>query len=343
MLGSLLQSLFHLIITARVILINREGTKGAGGGSRLLEHIRSLLGRRWTSPSCVRDTRSLRILRCGYIDSRYTGLEFLVCLKYLVIEELPPDIGGFVNLEYLRVETDEEVYLPSTITKMKKLKCIKVRSVARYDTDCETSQTNNLEALSGIQIREPHDEEMLQCSPHLRKLKLSTNRIVDLHFLYQLESLNTRFFYSGMGRGIVFPSNIKKFTYCCSEGKLCWKDSLSAIGGLRNLEVPKLNWSFFTGDRWDTNDDEFLKLRFLKLDGVIDLSCWNVESSGHFRRLERLILRNCYNLVTIPPEIGKIPTLKMIEVQGKCLKSLVESAERIQLEQHQRLRVIVNL
>ncbi|KAL8502530.1 hypothetical protein ACS0TY_021608 [Phlomoides rotata] len=318
--------------------------RGAGGGSRLLEHIRSLLGHRWITPSCVRDTRLLRILHCGYINSRYTGIEFLVSLKYLVIGELPPSIGSFVNLEYLRVEKDEEVNLPSPLMKMKKLKSVQVFSGATYSKDCETSQTNNLEFLSRIWIGEPNDEEMLKCSPYLRKLNLSTSHSVDLSFLTQLESLNIRFYDSGM-EGISFASNIKKLTLCGYESKFDW-EKMSIIGRLVNLEVLKLKWFSSAGYIWDTREGEFLKLRFLKLDGMIDLTFWIVDSSEHFPKLKRLILRNCYHLKEIPSEIGEIGCLEMIEVEGRCPESLVESAIRIHQQQcedygNEQLKVIV--
>lgn len=249
-----------------------------------------------------------------------------------------------MNLEYLRVEKDEEVNLPSPLMNMNKLRCIHVLSGATYGIDCETSQTNKLEFLSRIWIGQPNDQEMLKCSPYLRKLDLSTSQRVDLSFLTQLESLNIRFYDFGM-EGISFASNIKNLTLCGYESKLDW-DKMSVIGRLVNLEVLKLKWFSSMGYIWDTRDGEFQKLSFLKLDGIIDLIFWQVDSSGHFPQLKRLILRNCYHLDEIPPEIGEVGCLEMIEVQGRCPESLVESALRIRQEQcedygNEQLRVIV--
>lgn len=79
------------------------------------------------------------------------------------------------------------------------------------------------------------------------------------------------------------------------------------------------------GDRWDTRDEEFEKLRYLEINDA-DSHQWNVESSQHFHRLEQLLLRSCYKMEEILSEIGEITTLLLIKVRGRCQESMVESA-----------------
>lgn len=289
--------------------------------------MRSLFGRSMMLPLHIRDMRLLRVLQFDCRSTYLTGIQFLVCLRYLIITDLPPSVGNLVNLEYLCIETNDTVCLSSAIMAMKNLRHICVGSEAIYGEDCISSQTNSLEFLSRVVIKEPKDEEMLKCSPHLRTLKISTYRHVDLSFLPQLESLNIRFYGLGM-EGIIFPSNIKKLTLF---GTSLTSEEMSIIGRLENLEVLKLRFISYEDERWDTRDAEFRKLTFLKME-VEHLTEWNVHSSKHFPTLEQLVLSDCGNLQEIPYEIGQITTLQLIEVQGICRKSLLESAKIVQHE-----------
>ncbi|KAG8380351.1 hypothetical protein BUALT_Bualt06G0006500 [Buddleja alternifolia] len=105
---------------------------------------------------------------------------------------------------------------------------------------------------------------------------------------------------------------------------------MEIVGSLPNLEIFKINNCSVEDCKWETNEGEFPRLKFLQ---IIDtnLHQWITESS-HFPRLARLTLCNCQNLGDIPDVIGEIPTLELIEVYIKD-KSLVESAKRIKEEQ----------
>lgn len=292
----------------------------------------------------VPDMRLLRVLyfNCSFIH--LTDIEYLVCLKYLVVGDLPPSISSLVNLEYLCVVSKETVYLSSAILKMKKLKYVDASYGARYGKDCNTSLTNKLEYLSFVLIRKVKDQKMLKCSPHLRRLKcFYTNRVyggIDLSFVTRLESLTLGFTKTLFGGVITsLPSSIKKLALTGLEKKLCPK-TMSVIGRLKNLEVLKLRHIRFEGNRWDTRDDEFEKLKYLRLYST-DLRQWNVETSQHFPKLEHLVLHLCPNLEDIPDEIGEIPTLQMIQVD----QDLEESARRMEEQQrdmgNEDLRVIL--
>ncbi|KAI3451616.1 hypothetical protein Pfo_008281 [Paulownia fortunei] len=287
------------------------------------QHARSFHGNLLKSPFYVRNMTLLRVLDFKQIinPAPFIGIEYLVQLRYLVINELPASIGSLVNLEYLLVDSEEIITkIPFVILKMVKLRYLNVTK-AGFDQDCNSSQINNLEYLSNVGIHSLKDEEMLKCSPHLRKLKCGCEpfwveekgayRYADLRFLTQLESLKMTTFYGDKMAEINFPLNIKKLTL---DGLgLPW-ENMSVIGGLPNLQVLKLKYKALEGETWGTRNGEFQQLRFLKLKwlGIVQ---WNVASSEHFPKLQRLVLRDCYCLQEIPCEIGEIVTLQLIELQ----------------------------
>ncbi|KAK6151108.1 hypothetical protein DH2020_016040 [Rehmannia glutinosa] len=314
-------------------------------------HLRSFHGYQGELPFYVLNMKLLRVLNFEPLLclAHLIGTEYLVHLRYLVINHFPPSIDSLVNLEYLRVQTTNKIFtifaevlkIPLEILMMVKLKYLQVIPRANYDTNCNTSGTNNIEFLSNYFISDVKDEEMLKCTPYLRKLKCyfpeplrtgtSEYRYPDLCFLTQLESLKLtthhRILIGVKIAEINFPSNIKKLTLNCL--RLPWEETWK-IGRLPNLEVLKLGSSAFVGKTWETRDGEFQKLRFLKLHGP-SFTDW-ITSSEHFPRLQSLVLKFCEDMVEIPSCLGYIPTLQTIQVY-MCHKRVVESAEHIQEEQ----------
>ncbi|KAL8497625.1 hypothetical protein ACS0TY_021092 [Phlomoides rotata] len=313
------------------------------------QHVRSFAGNCVSNPLYVRELRLLRVLHFNsiYNFGSTFGTEYLVNLRFLVIEDLPTWIHRFVNLEYLRLHTLETIYLPPTIVKMNKLRYFHAQS-AEYSEDWNDSyQTNKLEYLSGVTIKTVKDEELLKCSPHLRELKCRyyldekwgcPTPHYDLRFLTQLHSLSLERL---LRKNFGFPSNIRRLTLRMSG--LPW-EQMSIVGRLEFLEVLKLRKYAFEGERWNTRDGEFQKLKFLQLENI-HLSEWNVASNDHFPKLQQLILINCRCLQEIPCEISEITALELIKVDGECLSTLVESAERIEEEQqdmgNEELKVII--
>ncbi|KAK6125556.1 hypothetical protein DH2020_040702 [Rehmannia glutinosa] len=169
-------------------------------------------------PFYVRSMKLLRVLDFNsmIISARLVGIEFMVQLRYLVINDLSASIGSLVNLEYLHVDSTVGAVtkIPCIILKMLKLRYIHVTPRAIYAEDCSSSQTNNLQSLSCIDVSNLKDEEMLKCSPHLRKLKClcqplldkqGAYRYPDLRLLTQLESLKMTIFYGHEMADISLP------------------------------------------------------------------------------------------------------------------------------------------
>ncbi|XP_051126939.1 putative late blight resistance protein homolog R1B-16 isoform X2 [Andrographis paniculata] len=297
--------------------------------------------------------RSLRVLHFQqqYSNHDYSGIQNLVHLRYMAINSIPSGLHLLMNLEFLTVNNRIILYTP--LLQMAKLRYLSSESAFFPAEGRSTEESSKLEFLSEILISKEEDEEMMKCFPLLRKLKCMYKMFerrngeyafLDLHFLDLLESLTVTVsrWDSGLS-SISIPFSIKKLNLCNLQ--LPW-ESISIIGLLPNLVVLKLRYQAFQGEIWSTNDDEFKQLRYLKLEWL-DLNQWDVSSSDHFPRLQRLVLHDCCDLEMIPSEIGGIATLELIEVRGKCRKSVEESVMQIQQEQldmgDENLRVDIQL
>ncbi|KAK4394847.1 UNVERIFIED_CONTAM: hypothetical protein Sangu_2015600 [Sesamum angustifolium] len=101
---------------------------------------------------------------------------------------------------------------------------------------------------------------------------------------------------------------------------------MTIIEELPNLEVLKLREFAFQGPTWDLEDMFFPELKFLLLE-ALELQEWTA-SDDNFPSLERLIIRHCYELETVPAEIAEIGPLRLIQLVD-CSPSAVASAQEI--------------
>ncbi|KAJ9551663.1 hypothetical protein OSB04_015708 [Centaurea solstitialis] len=83
--------------------------------------------------------------------------------------------------------------------------------------------------------------------------------------------------------------------------------------------------------RWNACEEQFQKLKLLKFKWS-EIEQWEASRTS-FPSLKRLSVSGCGRLEEIPPEIGEITTLELIEIDSSS-KSVVESVKRIQQEQH---------
>ncbi|KAJ0429330.1 putative leucine-rich repeat domain superfamily [Helianthus annuus] len=121
---------------------------------------------------------------------------------------------------------------------------------------------------------------------------------------------------------------MKTLTLC--DCRLPWSE-MSIIKLFPNLELLKLTSDAFVGSRWNTDEQEFPQLKFLSLHWL-NIKVWDANNRS-FRCLRKLEISSCFYIEEIPLEIGDIPTLKLISIDG-CRPSVGESVRRIQEEQH---------
>nr|ABA41595.1 JJH-R-like protein [Solanum lycopersicum] len=113
------------------------------------------------------------------------------------------------------------------------------------------------------------------------------------------------------------PSHLKKLTLSN------FYINLNEVTTLSTLEVLKLLGVTICPNTWKVKDEQFSKLKFLKLENL-SFSEWDVSDDA-FPYLEHLVLIRCPYLEVIPSCFGYMSSLKSIEVKS-CKESLADSA-----------------
>ncbi|XP_060212774.1 putative late blight resistance protein homolog R1A-3 [Lycium barbarum] len=292
----------------------------------------------------------VRVLDLGCIDiggSFPLEIEKLVHLRFLSLKGgmivIPSWIAKLWNLETFLVKGKEgEIALPDTLFSMMRLRHVHVDNCTFSDSDLpqleclQTLSTPSLSYETGNKMRSFLFLQKLRCTfleswGHSEKSGGSCNRFPVFEFLNQLESLNVIY----QGRVLQpcefnFPSNLKKLTL--SKFRLPWVE-ISAIAALQNLEVLKLLLEAFEGEEWNVSDEEFPKLKFLKL-GNLNITRWNISEDA-FPCLEQVVLQKCKQLIEIPSVFGDCCySLQKIEV-FICGAAVSQSAREIEEIRHE--------
>ncbi|KAL1807654.1 hypothetical protein ACET3Z_024644 [Daucus carota] len=304
----------------------------------------------------VLDVRSIYLYRFP------SDIVQLFHLRYVAIygnfKVLPESISKLWNLQTLIVETTErELDIEVDIWKMSQFRHLHTSGSSRlHGPPAKTRKQyadpfvrRNMQTISTISP-DSCTENILARTPNLKKLgirgKLLTlmeekggssmfDNFAQLGNLETLKLLNDAFplspFQANLKRlpqSYKFPPNLKKLTF--SDTLLDWKN-MSIIGMLPYLEILKLKEKAFMGPHWEPLDGGFGLLRVLQI-GRTDLVQWDA-SSHHFPRLERVVLKHCENLRSVPYGLGGVSALKMLELYWPTL-SAADSARLIQQQQH---------
>ncbi|KAL7586964.1 hypothetical protein Lser_V15G39983 [Lactuca serriola] len=279
------------------------------------------------------------------IDSPPSNHLYEVHLRHLNIwlSSFPTSICNLWNLQTLIVRTSSSsIVLPSNISDLVNLRHL-ASNANLYLPSIEKPM--NLEVLSNVELGEGVDN-FQKCFPRIRYLSTTLysdeeNDFEVLHHLKNLMLIGSG--YSGrrsveqeLLRGeqnleknhiIRFPATLKQLTL--ERCGLPWSD-MSIIQPLPNLEVLAIKGNGFDGTLWETGDEQFQRLKFLKLK-KLNIKQWKV-SSINFPCLERLEVLNCIDLEEIPLELGDISTLERIHIEN-CGASLLVSLQKIRQEQ----------
>ncbi|KAL0384889.1 UNVERIFIED_CONTAM: putative disease resistance protein [Sesamum radiatum] len=280
---------------------------------------------------------------------------------------LPESICKLWNLQTLLVYrkdmgnfTPDRLYLPLNIWKMPQLRHLLFdNGFFPYPLLAEVIWKDavvleNLQTLSQVNDFRC-SKEVMEIMPNLKKLGISyihesgtewsSYEFNNFVYLQKLETLKCEFDRDDrVGNRLAFklalPLNLRKLTL--NGCTISW-ENMTVIGSLPNLEVLKLRSFDFEGSVWKPNEGEFTKLMYLLIHDT-SLEHWHADST-HFPQLRHLCLNFCSNLEAIPPEIGDIGSLEMIEL-CECSSSVVASAMLIQEEQqslgNDGLRVRIN-
>ncbi|CAI9109141.1 OLC1v1008903C1 [Oldenlandia corymbosa var. corymbosa] len=314
----------------------------------------------------------LRVLDLGQINIGRvfpSEIGLLVQLAFLAIRgyvrDIPPSVGNLSNLETLnlyQIAVAKPISLPDSFWNLQKLRHLFMTSpggIFRFESLVGSSDLCELDRVSGLAI--PYGanlEGLLKKFPNVRKLKCFLLEFLDKvenhvkiivpDFLSQLESLGMSLFYNDdppedikMKFEFILPANVKKLML---SGLCLYRECLSIISRLPNLEVLKLIAVSFEGDTWELEEEEFPKLRFLKLHSW-SLRSWSA-SENPFGCLEKLVLRKCVLLGEMPSCLENISTLEVIQVKY-CSDTLLELVGKIKEAQedngNSELKIITSL
>nr|XP_010320901.1 putative late blight resistance protein homolog R1B-23 isoform X2 [Solanum lycopersicum] len=234
------------------------------------------------------------------------------------------------NLETLIVQgTRGRISLPETIGKMIKLRHLQINDQAFFSMQNEQeflvspSKMEDLQTLSSVYFScAGSADKILAKTPNLQRLTCEVSAFDDsftaFNNLAMLEILKIS---SGAALTSVdklkLPSHLKKLTLSN------FYINLNEVTTLSTLEVLKLLGVTICSNTWKVKDEQFSKLKFLKLENL-SFSEWDVSDDA-FPYLEHLVLIRCPYLEVIPSCFGYMSSLKSIEVKS-CKESLADSA-----------------
>ncbi|XP_019153898.1 PREDICTED: putative late blight resistance protein homolog R1B-16 [Ipomoea nil] len=199
----------------------------------------------------------------------------------------------------------------------------------------------NLKSICGLNP-DQCTKELFTNIPYLKKVEIlcadgwsdCINNVAYLHQLQSMHLLGILF-----GRPLVIPNinhlvclkNLMRLRF--TDLTFEWK-AINIFSKLPKLEVLRLRGCKCIDDEWELLENEnFDQLIYLEIVSI-DLKHWEA-SACHFSNLERLVLKRCHQLVKIPADFAEIPNLKSIKLEY-CFPSAVDSAKKIQKEQHEQ-------
>ncbi|KAL7114933.1 hypothetical protein ACP275_04G152000 [Erythranthe tilingii] len=269
----------------------------------------------------------LQLIHLSYLSLTYNGklpskLSNLEKLQVLIVRQhpkiiflgtsiLPDEIWGMTHLRHLLFTESDLPKIPSQRNSI---------------------LLANLQTLSNVSAASC-TKEVLENMPNLTKLAMWTEspgpvglyldqvkKLVSFKFtvLKPIPKKKVEFMPE-----LYFPPTLVKLRL--SGCSLPW-EVMTVIGQLPFLEVLKLREIAFEGGNWSPKKREFVQLKFLLLE-YLDLKKWEADHT-HFRNLERLIMRHCYELEKIPEKFVNLGCLELIELVD-CSPGAVNSAEEV--------------
>ncbi|XP_027170373.1 late blight resistance protein R1-A-like [Coffea eugenioides] len=273
----------------------------------------------------------------------------LVELRYLAMQGemrvIPPSVAKLSNLETFRVISDYGIVsLPNTLWSMTKLRHLHIEG---YDLVWSLPRENlennsgllNLDTFSTLRVSlDQRVENILKNIPNVRQLKIKLSKAkksttigyCNMSGLESLESLEVWATSLPPDRvEFSFPSTLKKLVLIGLN--LPWS-KISLIEELPNLEVLKLLYHSFKGERWVLTEGGFRKLRFLALENLDVVEWTDTDPDDHFPCLQKLLMSGLSKLELMPSCLAQISALELIEFRS-CKASVKDLVQKIEEEQ----------
>ncbi|KAH7513301.1 hypothetical protein FEM48_Zijuj12G0185600 [Ziziphus jujuba var. spinosa] len=280
-----------------------------------------------------------------FLNSIPKHIEKLTFLRYLRIRSeklieiaaIPASICNLQYLEEINVDGHVEECLPKKIWKMKQLRNLRFSggmSILATPTSMDNISTK-LQVLSYVLVDENTKFLMSYLGfPYLRKLhlkydhgltKMNEFEVADvleslfpkeneeeLGSLKKLESLKILDFPTSEPRPNLFPSTLVKISFIRSYFNSI---HIGILAKLPNLQILKLKGRFpyygILGPLRCVADD-FPQLRILQMIDL-EIEIWILES-GAMKKLEHLVISECYHVRNVPEELAKLSALTLVEV-----------------------------
>ncbi|KAI3467290.1 hypothetical protein Pfo_023953 [Paulownia fortunei] len=284
-------------------------------GFKLLRVLDALTIRFYMFPSEILELYQLRYLALTYNGgelpagmSKLRNLQFLIVRLHLSVKSsvaasyLPMEIWSMQELRHLQfLGSDLPDPFGALLPKLLTLLHVSAHSCTRG----VLARIPNLRKL-GIRIVLTQDAAAESLCPF--------NHFVQLQ---KLESLKCVVINPDLrSQAVVLPDSIAIFPYYLKKLALSgcgflWED-MKKIGQLQFLEGLKLRCHAFRGPMWEVKEGEFRRLEFLLLEDM-DLVHWRA-CGVVFGILRHLSIKHCYKLEELPPHLGRIFSLELIEL-----------------------------
>ncbi|KAH7513309.1 hypothetical protein FEM48_Zijuj12G0186400 [Ziziphus jujuba var. spinosa] len=272
-----------------------------------------------------------------HMNSIPKEIDNLIYLKYiriwsdglLKITSLPATICNLGYLETIDITGYIKDCLPKGIWRLKRLRHLRVSKRLRLPDpprrrrgDRHDHTLSNLRILSGLAVDKKTKLLMAKHKfPNVKKLHLvydikkNMNQVQmaqlleSLENLKQLKSLKLTGFAEFESRPNLFPSTLDKITFVSSYLEL---EHFKILAGLSNLRILKMRKTYGSSSILSCSNGDFPNLEFFEMTSL-NITSWELEK-GAMRNLQRLVIKECYELRNLSNELYSLPKLQVIEV-----------------------------
>ncbi|KAH7513316.1 hypothetical protein FEM48_Zijuj12G0187200 [Ziziphus jujuba var. spinosa] len=290
------------------------------------------------------------------------GIEKLIFLRYLrisssddvsiFIKSIPSSICKLLYLETIHIRGRVEKPLPKSIWMMKQLRHLNVtRGLGLSNPWSRTTKLlgdddhalSNLQVLSNLTVS-PTSELLFSKSSlfsNLRKLHLifdhpkysdASKILASLQGSNNFQNLKTlKLEILKFGHALdLFPSVLTKITFmdCRLDS-----DHFKILGKLPNLRILKISF-YRLPDKsrmLSVMAGEFPQLEAFQMINCFGIERWEMEMHA-MPNLQRLVIKGCYGLRTLPHQLWSLTHLLLVEVSGSISEELNKELKELKMK-----------